>query len=323
MTSSGSLASLALKQCLAAQPDAAAGSAVELAPCDGAGKSSSWELQANGQIKLGASSMCLSQAGPAAGHADLARSSSIVASSTLDPAHGAALAVDGLASSYWVSKMDETGPVSLTVEFDKPSPVLEIHLAFEFVPSAFAVQTLGESGKWIDQFATDANILPTVRLPVATGAAYGVRLLMSKAHPTQGVLGGHSLYGVRSFKVLSPSMRAVLEPCAIAAKRSDARDKYFAVGVGSFDPAPGVALRSELPALASAGAALGEAVMELAEAVPNARACKKQGAAFKSKAKSSRAMSGRKVFGGVEIGEQESLFGQAKKTIIAARGLLQ
>ena len=118
LTSSGSLASLALKQCLAAQPDAAAGSAVELAPCDGAGKSSSWELQANGQIKLGASSMCLSQAGPAAGHADLARSSSIVASSTLDPAHGAALAVDGLASSYWVSKMDETGPVSLTVEFD-------------------------------------------------------------------------------------------------------------------------------------------------------------------------------------------------------------
>ena len=195
--------------------------------------------------------------------------------------------------------------------------MLEIHLAFEFVPSAFAVQTLGESGKWIDQFATDANILPTVRLPVATGAAYGVRLLMSKAHPTQGVLGGHSLYGVRSFKVLSPSMRAVLEPCAIAAKSSDARDKYFAVGVGSFDPAPGVALRSELPALASAGAALGEAVMELAEA------CKKQGAAFKSKAKSSRAMSGRKVFGGVEIGEQESLFGQAKKTIIAARGLLQ
>ena len=323
LTSSGSLASLALKQCLAAQPDAAAGSAVELAPCDGAGKSSSWELQANGQIKLGASSMCLSQAGPAAGRADLARSSSIAASSTLDPAHGAALAVDGLASSYWVSKMDETGPVSLTVEFDKPSPVLEIHLAFEFVPSTFAVQTLGESGKWIDQFATDANILPTVRLPVATGAAYGVRLLMSKAHPTQGVLGGHSLYGVRSFKVLSPSMRAVLEPCAIAAKSSDARDKYFAVGVGSFDPAPGVALRSELPALASAGAALGEAVMELAEAVPNARACKKQGAAFKSKAKSSRAMSGRKVFGGVEIDEQESLFGQAKKTIIAARGLLQ
>ena len=67
LTSSGSLASLAVKQCLAAQPDAAAGSAVELAPCDGAGKSSSWELQANGQIKLGASNMCLS-------HADLARS---------------------------------------------------------------------------------------------------------------------------------------------------------------------------------------------------------------------------------------------------------
>ena len=113
-----------------------------------------------GRDGAGASNMCLSQAGPAAGRADLARSSSIVASSTLDPAHGAALAVDGLASSYWVSKLDETGPVSLTVEFDKPSPVLEIHLAFEFVPSTFAVQTLGESGKWTDQFATDANFPP-------------------------------------------------------------------------------------------------------------------------------------------------------------------
>ena len=69
----------------------------------------------------------------------------------------------------------------------------------------------------------------------------------------------------------------------MAAKSSDARDKYFAVAVGSFDPSSGVALRSELPALDSAGAAVAAAVTELAEAVPDARACKK-GAAFKSKA---------------------------------------
>ena len=61
LTGSGSLTNLAVKKCLAAQPDAAAGSAIELAPCDEAGKSSTWELQANGQIKLGASNMCLSQ----------------------------------------------------------------------------------------------------------------------------------------------------------------------------------------------------------------------------------------------------------------------
>ena len=317
------MTNLAAKKCLAAQPDAAAGSAIELAPCDEAGKSSTWELQANGQIKLGASNMCLSQAGPSPGRADLASSSAVVASSTLDPAHGAALVVDGLASSYWVSKLDEAGPVSLTLEFDKAAPVLEVELDFEFAPSSFVLQSLGASGKWIDEFATDTNILRTAKLPLAGGPAYGVRLVMNKAHATQAVLGGHSIFGVRSFKVLAPLMRPVVEPCVVAAKSSDARDKYFAVAVGSFDPSSGAALRSELPALDSAGAAVAAAVTELAEAVPDARACKK-GAAFKSKAGRRQTVSStRKSLGGAEIGEQEALFVEAKKTIIAARSILQ
>ena len=58
------------------------------------------------------------------GNADLAASSSVIASSTLDPAHGAALAVDGLDASYWVSKLDEASPVTLTVELDERAPVL-------------------------------------------------------------------------------------------------------------------------------------------------------------------------------------------------------
>ena len=61
------------------------------------------------------------------------------------------------------------------------------------------------------------------------------------------VLEGHALYGVRSFKVMSPQMRTVLESCAVAAKSGDAHDQYFAVAVGSFDPAAGAQLRSELP----------------------------------------------------------------------------
>ena len=69
---------------------------------------------------------------------------------------------------------------------------------------------------------------------------------MKKAHATEGVLGGHALYGVRSCKVMSPQMRTVLESCAVAAKSGDARDKYFAVALGSFDPAAGEQLRSSL-----------------------------------------------------------------------------
>ena len=102
LSAGGALTSLASKQCLAVPSGAVAGARVALAPCDGPDASTAWELQGNGQIKLGSSNMCLSHSGPAPGIADLAASSSVIASSTLDPAHGAALAVDGLDSSFWV-----------------------------------------------------------------------------------------------------------------------------------------------------------------------------------------------------------------------------
>ena len=90
------------KKCLAVPSGAVAGARVALASCDGPDASAAWELQGNGQKKLGSSNMCLSQSGAAPGNANLAASSSVIASSTLDFAHGAALAVDGLDSSYWV-----------------------------------------------------------------------------------------------------------------------------------------------------------------------------------------------------------------------------
>ena len=136
------MTSLASKQCLAVPSGAEAGARVALEPCDGPDASTAWELQGDGQIKLGSSNMCLSQSRPAPGNADLAASSSVIASSTLDPAHGAALAVDGLDSSFWVSKLDELSPVTLTVELDEPAPVLEVGLDFEFVPSVFFIANL-------------------------------------------------------------------------------------------------------------------------------------------------------------------------------------
>ena len=117
-------------------------------------------------------------------------------------------------------------------------------------------------------------------------------------------------------------MRTVLESCAVAAKSGDARDKYFAVAVGSFDPAAGAQLRSELPGLEAADAALAAAVTELAEVVPDAHACKKKGVAFSKKGKS-REGSSRRLLGAAELAEQKALFDEAKQTILFARRLLQ
>ena len=93
--------------------------------------------------QAGASNMSLSQAGPSLGRADFnfTSSSAIVASSTLEPAHRAVLAVDGLALSYWVSKLDEAGPVSLTLEVDKAALFSKQSLISRFVSSSFALQS--------------------------------------------------------------------------------------------------------------------------------------------------------------------------------------
>ena len=226
-----------------------------------------------------------------------------------------------LASQTWVSKLDEASPVTLTVELDEPAPVLEVGLDFEFVPSSFSLQTSSGAGKWTDVYATDTNVLKTTAVPLTGHFVHGVRLVVKKAHATEGVLGGHALYGVRSFKVMAPQMRAVLEPCAVAAKSGDARDKYFAVAVGSFDPAAGAQLRSELPGLEAADAALAGAVTELAEVVPDVHACKKKGVAFSKKSKS-REGSSRRLFGAAELAEQKALFDEAKQTIVSARSFL-
>ena len=154
--------------------------------------------------------MCLSQSGSAPGNADLAASSSVIASSTLDPAHGAALAVDGLGSSFWVSKLDEASPVTLTVELDEPAPVLEVGLDFEFVPSSFSLQTSSGAGKWTDVYATDTNVLKTTAVPLTGHFVHGVRLVMKE---------GHALYRV-CLKVMLSTACAPSKSCLHKCARS-------------------------------------------------------------------------------------------------------
>ena len=82
----GSLSSSGLTKCLGS----ADGKKLGLFACNGLPSDSKWELQGNGQIKLASSNICLSQSGLAPGLTDAARSASVIASSTLDAAHGEA-----------------------------------------------------------------------------------------------------------------------------------------------------------------------------------------------------------------------------------------
>ena len=164
LASDGSLVQAGSKQCLGARKTGA-GAALELLSCDTPGGVSKWELQANGQIKMAGSNMCMSQLGVAPGLTNAAAGASASASSTLDASHGAAMAVDGVASTYWVSKLDEEQAVTLTLELGEPVHGSFLDVSFEFVPSSFAVYAAGASSEWQEIFATDSRVLTRLKIP--------------------------------------------------------------------------------------------------------------------------------------------------------------
>ena len=312
----GSLTSSGSTKCLGS----ADGKKLGLFACNGLPSDSKWELQGNGQIKLASSNICLSQSGLAPGLSDAARSSSVIASSTLDAAHGAKLTVDGLASTYWVSKLDEPGPVSLMLAMAEPLPIAEVVLDFEFVPSAFAVQVSPDGRRWKDVFSTETNCLRNVRVQLASEVVYGVKVVMTKAHGTHGVLGGRELFGVRAFKALAPEMRATLEPCGAAAKSQDARDKYFAVAVGSFDPSAASGLVAEIPALEAAASALAAVSVELAAAEAHFPSCKRL-TSLKALVRNHQEMASSPSTS-FDAATNDALLAEARRSIVAARGTL-
>ena len=90
LTAAGQLASLSESKCLGVPGDIKVGASVKLLECDAAGGNGKWELSSNGQFKLAAGGLCLSQVGPEVGLADVAVSAAATSNSTLDPAsHGA------------------------------------------------------------------------------------------------------------------------------------------------------------------------------------------------------------------------------------------
>uniref|UniRef100_A0A7S4QBZ0 Uncharacterized protein n=2 Tax=Alexandrium monilatum TaxID=311494 RepID=A0A7S4QBZ0_9DINO len=96
---------------------------------------------------------------------------------------------------------------------------------------------------------------------------------MAEPHPTLGMIGGHSLYGINSFAVHAPAMVTAAEPCAEAARRNDARDKYFAISVRESNLDAGKRLAGELPAFEAAKSALAAAASELSSALAAMPAC--------------------------------------------------
>ncbi|CAE7744981.1 PRSS12 [Symbiodinium sp. CCMP2592] len=326
LATDGTLVHARSKTCLSPQGTSAAGVPLALVSCDAAGGVAKWELQGNGQVKMAQSNMCISQVGPSGAAVNAAASASVSASSTLDPSHGAALAVDGVASTYWVSKLDEADAVSLLLDFGEPVHGSVLELDFEFAPSAFSVQAAEASSEnWLQLFATDSNALKHVKIPLAPAKPMSaVRLIMKEAHPTLGTMNGRKLVGVRSIRLLTRLLQPVLEPCAVAAKSHDARDKFFTVAVSGFDPQAGAALAAEMPALESADAALSSIVVELAKALPAISSCKPGGPISLRANATMQSTQRRREVGdmALDVGQEAALLEEARGTIVAARGLL-
>ena len=325
LATDGGLVHVSSKKCLGASGSTDL-SLLELVPCVAAG-AAKWELQANGQVKMSQSNLCVSQLGSASAVLNIAAAASASASSTLDPGHGASLTVDGLASTYWVSKMDVAGDVTLLLDFGEAARGSALELDFEFVPSAFAVQAASPGAAWRQIFATDSNVLKHVRIPLnAADVLSGIKLVMQSAHPTLGSLNGRKLFGVRSARVMAHPMQPALVQCATAGKSVDGRDKFFPVAVSGFDPQAAAALAAELPALESADAALSAVVLELAEALPAISTCKPAAAVLLNsnatvrqvRRKVEQAASGLSL----HLSQESAVLQEARATVLAVRSLL-
>ena len=83
----------------------------------------------------------------------------------------------------------------------------------------------------------------------------------------------HLLYGINAISIFADGLRAVVSDCAKAAKSSDARDKYFLSSASEADVSPATAVRSEMPSLEAAKAALAATVSELVDALPRLHIC--------------------------------------------------
>jgi len=328
----GQLASRTGNACLAVENGRLAnGGAVVLADCEAAPV---WDFQENGQFKIrgaddGAVEFCLSQGGLSPGMEDVAANAAVSASSALSLAsHGAALAVDGKAASFWASEFDAIAPVIFTVDFGVSS-VNSAEIDWEFPARSFVVSVSEDGERWVDHFATDSNVLEKTRINFeGVAAVRKLRITMHEAHPVRGQFQGHAVFGIRSLSVFAPRLRTVVQDCVESAKSADARDKYFLAQVGEFDDAAAKQFHSEVPSLEAAVSSLSNTLSELTDALPRIGECSPNVlAATRSRNASAPLGFGARLASGTTALDTDfepvaSLIQEARKTIMAARKAL-
>lgn len=222
---------------------------LEFVRCDGAGTSNdagspSFELRGNGQIRIASTEACLSQAGHMAGPADVALHSAAWATSSLANEHSAAMAVDGLAT-YWASKLDPELPVDLVLELGASEELQVAEIDWEYPAKAFSVLLSIDGVRWEEVYATDANSLHAVRIPLGSKAAAKVKVSMQEPHLVYGTVHGRRVFAVSRVGLYAERLRTIAEPCAEAARSTDARDKYFVVSASVHEGAEWGALAAE------------------------------------------------------------------------------
>jgi hypothetical protein len=206
---------------------------------------------------------------------NIAAHAAAAATSTADvAAHGALAAVDTSDATFWASKFDERSPVELAIDLGGERWLEQVKISWEFPAKAFSIAASSDGEHWADVFSTSVNAVNATSVPLSGVFAGRIRISMREAHPTYGTFLGHAVFGIKSVSVLAPRLSAVLGDCAVAGASKDARDKYFAASVPEYDAPAVQALRSELPALEAAKAALSGSLSEVAVVLPKAHACR-------------------------------------------------
>lgn len=117
-------------------------------------------------------------------------------------------------------------------------------------------------------FETDVNSMRTLHKSLGLISARKARMVFKNP------LSSDRKVGISSLSFLAPHARLVAEECSMAASSPDARDKFFLVNVGEFDPSPASSLSQGMSSLSAASSSLSSATAELSALIPSMDACK-------------------------------------------------